>query len=195
MKLPADDAANRAPLREHGLAVANCVPTVPSFLQLAIPGLEGPADRTSAARRSARRSSVSRRTSREVLVPERTARLAVPEEARGTVVTGYAGQPPWRGTPTCSQLGADPPRAARVDAFACSLADALGLLDEAGSTTSGSWPTPSTSLGRTRPEVVAAMRRFTGAARRRRPARGGSRGARAPRRGRGALRRARGGPP
>ena len=41
-KLPPDDEANRALLAEHGLAVANCVPAVPSILQLAIPGMEGP---------------------------------------------------------------------------------------------------------------------------------------------------------
>ena len=44
MKLPEDDAANRALLARHGLAVANCVPTIPSFLPLAIPGMEGPDD-------------------------------------------------------------------------------------------------------------------------------------------------------
>lgn len=43
-KLPADDEANMALLREHGLRVANCVPAVPSVLPLAIPGMEGPAD-------------------------------------------------------------------------------------------------------------------------------------------------------
>jgi sugar phosphate isomerase/epimerase len=43
-KLPDDDGANLALLREHGLTVANCVPTVPTILQLAIPGMEGPAD-------------------------------------------------------------------------------------------------------------------------------------------------------
>jgi len=43
-KLPPDDEANAALLRAHGLAVANCVPTVPAVLQLAIPGMEGPAD-------------------------------------------------------------------------------------------------------------------------------------------------------
>jgi len=43
-KLPADDEANRALLREHGLAVANCVPTVPAITHLAIPGMEGPTD-------------------------------------------------------------------------------------------------------------------------------------------------------
>jgi len=44
MKLPENDEANRDALRTAGLAVANCIPTVPSFLQLAIPGMEGPAD-------------------------------------------------------------------------------------------------------------------------------------------------------
>ena len=44
MKLPDDDAANVALLRSHGLAVSNCIPTVPSFLPLAIPGMEGPPD-------------------------------------------------------------------------------------------------------------------------------------------------------
>ena len=43
-KLPDDDEANLALLRQHGLTVANCVPTVPTILQLGIPGMEGPAD-------------------------------------------------------------------------------------------------------------------------------------------------------
>jgi sugar phosphate isomerase/epimerase len=43
-KLPDDDAANVALLREHGLRVAVCVPEVPSVLQLAIAGMEGPPD-------------------------------------------------------------------------------------------------------------------------------------------------------
>jgi sugar phosphate isomerase/epimerase len=43
-KLPADDIANRTQLRERRLAVSNCVPAVPSILQLRIPGMEGPAD-------------------------------------------------------------------------------------------------------------------------------------------------------
>lgn len=43
-KLPEDDAANLALLREHGLSVANCVPRVPSFFPLGIPGMEGPDD-------------------------------------------------------------------------------------------------------------------------------------------------------
>jgi sugar phosphate isomerase/epimerase len=43
-KLPADDDANRALLARHGLAAANCIPLVPSVLQLGRPGMEGPAD-------------------------------------------------------------------------------------------------------------------------------------------------------
>lgn len=43
-KLPDDDEANIALLRSHGLTVANCVPAVPTVLQLGIPGMEGPAD-------------------------------------------------------------------------------------------------------------------------------------------------------
>jgi len=40
-KLPDDDAANRALLREAGLQVASCIPTVPSILPLRLPGMEG----------------------------------------------------------------------------------------------------------------------------------------------------------
>jgi sugar phosphate isomerase/epimerase len=43
-KLPTDDESNRDLLRGHGLEVAVCVPAVPSVLQLAIPGMEGPPD-------------------------------------------------------------------------------------------------------------------------------------------------------
>ena len=43
-KLPDDDPANVALLREHGLRIAVCVAEVPSVLPLAIPGLEGPDD-------------------------------------------------------------------------------------------------------------------------------------------------------
>jgi sugar phosphate isomerase/epimerase len=43
-KLPADEAANLALLRAHGLSVANVVPRAPSILQLALPGEWGPDD-------------------------------------------------------------------------------------------------------------------------------------------------------
>jgi sugar phosphate isomerase/epimerase len=44
-KLPAgDDAANARLLRQSGLGTAYCVPEIPSVLQLALPGMEGPAE-------------------------------------------------------------------------------------------------------------------------------------------------------
>ena len=50
-----DDAANVALVREAGLGVASCVPTVPSILPLRTPGHGGPAGRASAvSTRSAR---------------------------------------------------------------------------------------------------------------------------------------------
>jgi sugar phosphate isomerase/epimerase len=57
-KLPRDDDANIALLREHRLRVAVCVPEVPSVLPLAIPGMEGPpgvADRIEAMQASVAR--------------------------------------------------------------------------------------------------------------------------------------------
>jgi sugar phosphate isomerase/epimerase len=41
-KLPPDDEANLALLAEYGLAVSNCVPAIPSFLPILIPGMETP---------------------------------------------------------------------------------------------------------------------------------------------------------
>jgi len=61
MKLPRDDGTNRALLRDAGLAVANCVPTVPSILPLLLPGMEGPPDlkeRAASLRASIRRLAV-----------------------------------------------------------------------------------------------------------------------------------------
>ncbi len=60
MKLPTDDAANVVLLRDAGLGVANCVPTVPSILPLGLPGMEGPPnveERIEAIRASIRRLS------------------------------------------------------------------------------------------------------------------------------------------
>jgi sugar phosphate isomerase/epimerase len=42
MKLRGDHAAGLARVREAGLGVANCIPTVPSLLPLGLPGMEGP---------------------------------------------------------------------------------------------------------------------------------------------------------
>jgi len=43
-KLPNDDAENVQLLHSADLGVANCVPAVPTILQLGIPGMEGPPD-------------------------------------------------------------------------------------------------------------------------------------------------------
>ncbi len=72
-KLPDDDEANLELLGRHGLQVAVCVPTVPSVLQLAIPGMEGPSD--PGERVAALRASVERLAAYE---PECVACLAGP---------------------------------------------------------------------------------------------------------------------
>jgi sugar phosphate isomerase/epimerase len=72
-KLPHDDDANAALLREYGLRVAVCVPEVPSILPLAIPGMEGPPDL--AERIEALQLSVARLAAYE---PECVACLAGP---------------------------------------------------------------------------------------------------------------------
>jgi len=43
-KLPEDDDGNLALLGSAGLGVANCIPAVPTILQLRLPGMEGPPD-------------------------------------------------------------------------------------------------------------------------------------------------------
>lgn len=57
-KLPEDDDANIALLREAGLTVANCIPRVPSLLPLRLSGMEGPPDPT--VRLEALRASIRR---------------------------------------------------------------------------------------------------------------------------------------
>jgi sugar phosphate isomerase/epimerase len=44
INLRGDHAAGRALVREAGLGVANCIPSIPSLLPLGIPGMEGPPD-------------------------------------------------------------------------------------------------------------------------------------------------------
>ena len=84
-KLPEDDEANLALLRERGLRVSVCVPAVPSLLPLAIPGMEGPPDPSE--RVAALEASVARLAAYE---PECVACLAGPlggrSEAAGTAL-------------------------------------------------------------------------------------------------------------
>ena len=134
MKLPENDAANREALREAGLSVANCVPTVPSFLQLGIPGLEGPADpdeRADAICASIRRLAPFR--------PESIVVLSGPlgalseEEARARLLDGLT-----RAAAVAREegvrLGVEPIHPAQRDstAFVNSVAEALAVLDEGG---------------------------------------------------------------
>jgi sugar phosphate isomerase/epimerase len=134
MKLPEDDRANRELLRTHRLAVANCVPTVPSILPLAIPGMEGPAD--PAARIESLCNSIRRLAG---YAPESILCLTGPqgprsaEEAHEIVIEGLrrvAAVAAAENVP----LGLEPvhPSQRQSTSFVNSIADALTLLDEAG---------------------------------------------------------------
>jgi sugar phosphate isomerase/epimerase len=134
MKLPDDDEANLALLRAHGLAVSNCVPTVPSFLQLAIPGMEGPADpevRIDAICASIRR--LARYDPECVLCLSGPLGGRSPDEGRTTVVDGLR-----RAADAARQagvrLGFEPIHPLQHDTagFVCTVADAVALLAEAG---------------------------------------------------------------
>ena len=132
-KLPADDEANRSLLREHRLAVANCVPAVPSFLQLAIPGMEGPADpeeRIEGLCNSIRRLAAYAPESILCLTGPRGPRSDV--EAREIVIDGLrrvAAVAAEEGVP----LGLEPihPSQRQSTSFVNSISDALELLEEA----------------------------------------------------------------
>jgi sugar phosphate isomerase/epimerase len=133
-KLPDDDEANRALLREAGLGVASCVPTVPSFSPLGIPGLEGPPDPDT--RVAALCSSVRRLAAYE---PECVLCLTGPaveldeNDARRAVIDGL------REVATAAreagvQIGLEPAHASQRStvSFVNSIAGAIALLDEPG---------------------------------------------------------------
>jgi sugar phosphate isomerase/epimerase len=131
-KLPADDAANVAALRDAGLTVSNCIPAVPSFLPLAIPGMEGPLDpeeRIEAICASIRRLAV--------YDPECVLCLSGPlggrseAEGREIVVEGL-GRSARAAGEAGVRLGFEPVHPAQRDTagFVTSLADAIELLDE-----------------------------------------------------------------
>jgi sugar phosphate isomerase/epimerase len=133
-KLPSDDDANRALLAKHGLSVANCVPVIPSFLPLGIPGMEGPADPE--ARLDALCASVHRLAGYEPesivclsgplgTRPEAAARQIVLEGLQEVAAAARASDVP---------VGFEPVHPAQRDvvSFVNSIADAVGMLDEAG---------------------------------------------------------------
>ncbi len=164
MKLPAADAANRALLAKHGLSVSNCIPTVPSFLQLGIPGMEGPADpeeRADAICASIRRLAAYDPDCVVCLsgpVGERTE-----AEARALVLDGLK-----RAATTAREvgvrLGLEPihPSQRETAGFVCSLAETLGLLDEAGVGDVGIMADTYNLAQEKIADVVAAAPRFTG---------------------------------
>lgn len=164
MKLPSDDEENLALLRSHGLDVSNCVPTVPSFLQLAIPGMEGPADpgeRLDAIRASIRRLATYR--------PDCVVCLSGPlggrseAEGRAIVVDGLRSAA-MAAREVGVRLGFEPihPAQRETAGFVTSLADALALLDEAGVDDVGIMADTFNLAHESDEGLVAGMPRFTG---------------------------------
>jgi sugar phosphate isomerase/epimerase len=134
MKLPQDDEANVALIRSHGLAVSNCIPTVPSFLRLAIPGMEGPAH--PAERADAICASIGRLAPYE---PECVLCLSGPlggrTEAEGrAIVTDGLRRAAEAAREAGVRVAFEPIHPSQHDSagFVCTLDDALALLDDAG---------------------------------------------------------------
>lgn len=154
----ADDAADRAALRESGLAVTNCVPTVP--LILPAPGFEQPVEPE--ARIAAMEASIHRLAAYE---PECVVCLTGPGEERGIVVEGLrrlAGAADAAGVP----LGLEPVHASQRElySFVTSIPETLALLDEVGRPSLGImfdtyhlWDTPTLDE-----DIAAHVDRFTG---------------------------------
>jgi sugar phosphate isomerase/epimerase len=158
MKLPEDDAANVARIREAGLEVASCVPTVPSILPLRLPGMEGPADlgeRVASLSASMRRLAAYEPES--LLCLTGPAGDLDPDAARTIVVDGL------REIATVAReagirLGLEPSHPAQYEtvSFVNTIADALELLDEAGLPHVGLMA-DTYNLWHERPEALAAV--------------------------------------
>lgn len=133
-KLPEDDRANVALLREAGLSVANCVPAVPSILPLRLPGMEGPQD-------VGERVAVLCASVRRLALYEPASVLALtgpvgdldPEQARRLVVDGLREvAAAARGAGVRFGLEPATPRQHETVSFVNHVQDALELLEEAG---------------------------------------------------------------
>jgi sugar phosphate isomerase/epimerase len=164
MKLPPDDSANRELLGAHGLAVSNCVPTVPSFLQLAIPGMEGPAD--PADRADAICASIRRLAAYDpgcVLVLSGPLGGRSEAEGRAVVVDGLR-----RAAAVAREagvrLGFEPihPAQRETAGFVGTLAGAVALLDEAGLDDVGIMADTYNFVDEDTADVVATADRFAG---------------------------------
>ena len=163
-KLPEDDDANRELLGAHGLAVSNCVPTVPSILQLAIPGMEGPSDpeeRIEAICESIRRLSAYEPAC--VLCLSGPLGDRAEHEGRAIVTNGLR-RAAAAAREAGVRLGFEPIHPAQRDTagFVCSLAGALALLDEAGLDDVGIMADTFNLAHEETQDVVAAAGRFTG---------------------------------
>jgi sugar phosphate isomerase/epimerase len=164
MKLTADDTANRALLRDAGLGVASCIPTVPSLLPLRLPGMEGPPDASERIEQLC--VSVHRLAAFE---PECVLCLTgpigdlEPSRARSLVVEGLreiAAAAREAGV----RFGLEPAHPAQHDtvSFVNSISDALRLLEEAGLSSVGIMA-DTYNLWHEPPEVLAAVaERVTG---------------------------------
>lgn len=132
-KLPDDDDASRTLLRDAGLAVASCVPTVPSILPLRLPGMEGPPE--PAERIGLLCASVRRLAAYEpecVLCLTGPAGDLAPERARATVVDGLR-EIAAAARESSVRFGLEPstPRQHDTVSFVNTIADTLALLEEA----------------------------------------------------------------
>ena len=130
-KLSVDDVANVALLRETGLGVASCVPTVPSILPLGLPGMEGPPDVQ--LRVDMLCSSMGRLAAYE---PECVLVLtgpAVDPRSRDVVIAGLQ-EVAKAAVAAGVRLGLEPchPSQHQSVSFVHGIEDALALLDEAG---------------------------------------------------------------
>jgi sugar phosphate isomerase/epimerase len=134
MKLPEDDEANRALLRDARLGVATCIPTVPSLLALRLPGMEGPP--YPAERLASIGASIERLAAFE---PESVLCLTGPvgdldpDEARAIVVEGLR-ELAARARAAGVRFALEPshPGQHETVSFVNTVDDALRLLDEAG---------------------------------------------------------------
>ena len=121
-------------LTDHGLAVASCIPAVPSFLPLGIPGLEGPDDPEERVRSLC--ASIGRLAAFDpacvVCLTGPTGTRPV-EEAREIVVDGLR-RVAAAATDAGVTLAFEPvhPSQRRDVSFVTSILDAVDLLDEAG---------------------------------------------------------------
>lgn len=158
MKLPPDDEANLSLLREAGLAVASCIPTVPSILPLRLPGMEGPPDtdeRIATLCASMRRLAAYEPES--VLCLTGPVGELDPAEARRLVVEGLS-EIAAAARESGVRFGLEPAHPAQHEtvSFVNTIADALALLDEAGLDDVGIM-VDTYNLWHERPEAVAAI--------------------------------------